>query len=76
VLRHRGRGNIVRMRVPLTASTTATRAGALTTRLPRRPSSSIWLHSHSLANGRTGLLTGQLREPMEQALAFTRQRGL
>jgi hypothetical protein len=34
------------------------------------------LHSHGLLNSGTGLLTGQLREPIEQALAFARRRGL
>jgi glycine/D-amino acid oxidase-like deaminating enzyme len=34
------------------------------------------LHSHGLLNSGSGLLTGQLREPIEQALAFARRRGL
>jgi glycine/D-amino acid oxidase-like deaminating enzyme len=34
------------------------------------------LHSHGLLNSGTGLLTGQLREPIEQALAFAGRRGL
>ncbi len=34
------------------------------------------LHSHGLLNSGTGVLTGQLREPVEQALSFARDRGL
>jgi glycine/D-amino acid oxidase-like deaminating enzyme len=34
------------------------------------------LHSHGLLNSGTGLLTGQLREPLSQALSFARERGL
>jgi glycine/D-amino acid oxidase-like deaminating enzyme len=34
------------------------------------------LHSHGLLNSGTGLLTGRLREPIEQALTFARRRGV
>jgi len=34
------------------------------------------LHSHGLLNSGTGLLTGQLQQPLGLALAFARERGL